>query len=891
LLPLALSQPADALDAASRILATSSDAAELSIAHQAAAIVLRDQGHADEAVAHGFTALRLARRVDVARQADVLATLGIVLAFAGRTAEGLRRFDEAVPLTPPTMLARLLHRRAHVLNMLGRNDEALDQLALAIAGSHWAGDALWEGRSLNTRCDVHLALGNAEAAEADAMRAEELLSGVGQDFEAVQAVHNRGLAAHARGDVPAALALLDEAAERYGALANLRHDLVIERAQVLLAAGLTSEAQDLCAATLASTERAPIRRAELLLTLARAALSQGETETAATSAGEAARLFASQLRAGWVDRATLLRLQAQCADEHPEMLSVTVDPQERPARSASATRRRTARLLRDATALTESMRTNHHVELPVALLLHGRIAHDAGFDDEAGQSLQAAAAARHHGPPLSRAAGWLALALLADQRRDRRALYAACRHGLDAVDEHRSILGDIELRALASGHGIEFAQLAIAEAVRSGQPRRILWWTERWRATALDGSVERPADPALARELAALRDVARRLEAADQAGPGTPALGRERQRLESSIRRRFRHLRAVAPGPSGDPRVHGPDLHAVLDELGDDGILLYVVNDRDTLRLLTATAGRITHSDVGPLARARREADFARFALRRAAHGRPADLARSGRLLQAALLGESLPPVLRRLARLEQGLPRHVLVVPPAHLLTAPWGLLPLFDDAVVTVAPSTTQWLRARRLRSAAAREGRTGHVALVTGPGLTTREAEVATLHALHDGARVLSSDRATVAAAVEVLDGAALGHVAAHGHFRADAPLFSSLVLADGPLTVHDLHGLHQPPRSLVLSACDSGGAAPIGPYEALGLVSSLRGMGTSDVMASVVPVHDVATLTVMTEVHRTAARGGTLAEGWLAARRAASNDPLLAATAASFTTWGA
>ena len=138
----------------------------------------------------------------------------------------------------------------------------------------------------------------------------------------------------------------------------------------------------------------------------------------------------------------------------------------------------------------------------------------------------------------------------------------------------------------------------------------------------------------------------------------------------------------------------------------------------------------------------------------------------------------------------------------------------------------------------------------------------------------------------------EGARLAHIAAHGIFRGDAPLFSALMLADGPLTVHDLRQLERPPTSFVLSACDSGGAAPIGPFEALGLVASLLGMGTSSVLASVVPVNDQACLSVMADVHRIAGcEEGTLAEGWLAARQAAAGDDLASATAASFTAWGA
>ena len=50
----------------------------------------------------------------------------------------------------------------------------------------------------------------------------------------------------------------------------------------------------------------------------------------------------------------------------------------------------------------------------------------------------------------------------------------------------------------------------------------------------------------------------------------------------------------------------------------------------------------------------------------------------------------------------------------------------------------------------------------------------------------------------------------HLACHGSFRADNPLFSSLLLADGGLTVHDVESLGAGPRELVLSACDSGRA---------------------------------------------------------------------------------
>jgi hypothetical protein len=467
---------------------------------------------------------------------------------------------------------------------------------------------------------------------------------------------------------------------------------------------------------------------------------------------------------------------------------------------------------------------------------------------------------------LARAAGWLAAALLADLQHDRRALLHACRRGLDTVDEYRTLLGDLELRALATRHGNEFMTLAMRSAQERKDSRGMLWWIERWRATALAVPRARPSpDQELDRQIAALRDVARRLDTAE--GSSREALRRERDRLEAEVRRSQRTQRADGT------RSPSFDATRILGAMGDTVLLVLVTLD-GSLSAITVADGRVSRRPVGRLADALQEARFARFALRRTAFGRVADIPAVGMRLQHALLGESVPAWSRA----------SVVVVPTADLLTAPWGVLPVFADTKLTISPSATLWASARH------RARQHGHIALVTGPGLSTGENEVTTLSPLHNQARAIGGEAATVAGALDVLEGARLAHVAAHGTFRADAPMFSSLTMYDGPLTVHDLDRLERPPLEMVLSACDSGNSAPIGAHEALGLVSSLLAMGTATVLASVVPVNDRATVGVMRNVHDVVGQGGSLAEGWLAARQAA-DDPLSEATASAFTAWGA
>jgi CHAT domain-containing protein len=137
---------------------------------------------------------------------------------------------------------------------------------------------------------------------------------------------------------------------------------------------------------------------------------------------------------------------------------------------------------------------------------------------------------------------------------------------------------------------------------------------------------------------------------------------------------------------------------------------------------------------------------------------------------------------------------------------------------------------------------------------------------------------------------MDGAWLVHIAAHGTFRADSPLFSAIELDDGPLTVYDLERLKQAPYRVVLSSCSSAVGATVGADELLGLVSALIAQGSAGVVASVVPVNDPATVPLMTALHKQLQAGADLAGALTLARHAAADDAVARATAYSFIALG-
>jgi tetratricopeptide (TPR) repeat protein len=862
LLPLALSRPKEALARARAVLAADPEPYDASIAHQAIGIVLRDFGDVGVAVRELRTAVRLAGEAgSPEREADVLATLGLALVFSGRTRSGLAAFDRAVRQASGLLAGRVLMRLALALWTLGRHQDALEALRPAVTMLRRADDMIWEARALTARAFVHLALGSVERATIDIARAERLFAAAGQEYESAVARHNRGVIAFRSGDLPAALAFLDEAAGRYDLLGAEVPDLSIDRCAVLLAAGLSRDALEEADRAIRGLEQVrgqATKRAELLLTAANSALAAADTRAAMERAGAARRLFGAQQRPWWRAHAGFLLVRAGFA-----------------AGMASG------RLLRQAertAALLDGLRAG---DASQAHLLAGRTALALARFQDADRHLAIAARARRRGPVLYRAGGWLAEALRAEAVAGPRQVLNACRRGLDLLDEHRDTLGASELRAQATAHGAELAALAQRQALRAGRPRRLLVWSERWRATALAVPPVRPPDDhELQGDLVALREITRRLEDAGARGAPTTALQRERQRLEGGIRARA--MRARGASRAGRQQFEF-QVEPLLEEVGAARLVQIVEIDGD-LHALVCGGGRVRRFPAGRADEAAREVDFARFGLRRLAYNRPV-----GRAGTAVALLEATGRRLERVFLGQAG--RHlssgpVVVVPPGRLHAVPWALLPSFRDRVLSVAPSASVWLRARRATPPARRA-----VVLVRGPDLGSGGAEVPALAEQYDDMTVLGRGTATAQRVLGAIDGAWLAHIAAHGTFRASSPLFSSLRLDDGPLTVHDLERLRRAPHRLVLSSCDSGISAPAGADELLGLTGSLVPLGTVGIVASVLPVNDAAVVPLMLALHQRLRAGASLAESLRDARLQLDADPLVAATGWSFIALGA
>lgn len=843
LLELAIEDPEEACRRALEMLDHEQDSLVRSFAHHSLGIVHRDQGRTAAALQElrkGIREAHAARSPD--RERDVRATYGTALVYAGRSGAGLRELDRAAEGAVGETAAKVLMRRAGALVVLGRYDEAVPAMDDALAAILSAGNPLWEARTRIWLGHAHLVLGDVDQAEREVLVAEEILRQVGASVERLTAVENLAEIAAARGDDSSCLRLYGDALAGYvEAGQHPRFEAVALHATAYLRAGLAKEAVELLEEYRAGVTLAPHEDAQFHLAQAGAFLAAGDGRAAQRAAAVACAMFRRQGRHWFVLRAQLAVVRAK-----------TMNGTER--------RRRPVAEARD---IADALHVDRSDEAPLALALAGQLARG----EKRLTLWRQAASYRNHPNALVRAGAWHAQALAHEASEDRGGVLRAAASGLDAIDEHRRLIGSSELRALATSHGRDLTTIALRHAATD--PRTLLRWSERTRATALAQPPATSDAATIPASLAALRDNGRRLAEARQDGDPTEDLEKERLRLERAVRAESHTLSADSV-----ERQRPVNAEEVVTAVGD-GCLVELVDVDGILHVLVVHGGKVRRRVAGSTAEIGELSGPAAMLLRRTSRGRPADLAGLGQRLQEAILGDAV--------RLVPEGP--VVLAPTARLHGLPWALLPVLNDRPFSVVPSAGQLLRAR-----ATPRPSDPRTVLVTGPGLATGGAEVPVLAGRHPDAVLLDGTSATLEAVLAQLDGADLVHLAAHGRFRADSPLFSALDLADGPLTVHDLERLRRAPYRVVLSACESGVLAPVGAEELLGLAAALFSLGTAGLVSSVAEVNDAATAELMVDLHAALAAGRDPATALHEVRRAAVPGSVEAATAAAFLALG-
>jgi CHAT domain-containing protein len=770
------------------------------------------------------------RRAALARR-----NLAVYLAYAGRSAAALREIETARASLRGIERARTEVFRIAVYGATGRSPNGLDESERALRALRRRGDRIWQARLLYNRGTLLSETGDLRAATHDLASARRLYAELGAFAAVADADIKMARVRLLEGEPLDCLTLLDAVAlEQLSEWAACW--LFLTRAEAHVALRLLEEASVDLARFVETAARAravdSVRKARL--DAARVALLAGDARSAAELAASARRSFAGRQPAHWARAATL------------SVAAAVVGNAVRPA--TLRTGRKAAAVLAEQGHTREELRARQLV---------ARAALELGDVSFAAEEAQAAASLRHVGTVTDRVGYWHVQALLRKAHGDRAGAEQALRRGLDLLERYRAVFGAAELRATASTIGVELAQAGLRIAFESGDATRVLTWAERLRGNALRlPRPNSPADAGLRAKQAELRRVAARLRDGQGRERRIRGLAALQTRLESQIRDQTRRVR-------GEQGASVPTLRVreAVSTLDGWALVEYVELD-GRLSAVTIAEGRVALEDVGRSADAAGELEWLRFAFGRLARtrsgsGRTAVAMATADAAAAALDRQLVEPLLRHLGD------RPLVIVPTGGLHALPWGALPSLRGRPVVVAPSLTHWLdlttRARP---------HSGGTALVAGPRLRHAKGEIRDLHVLYPSATVLEGSGASASRVLAALDGAALAHVACHGRLRFDSPLFSSLELADGPLTALDLDRLRRTPDVLVLSACDLALSSRHPGDELLGLSALILAMGTRTLIASVAPVPDLAARRTMVAFHRQLAGGASPA--WALAR---------------------
>lgn len=726
----------------------------------------------------------------------------------------LRQADEA-PELPRRLRGLVASQRALLLMRAGAATEAVTHFdtALRLLQETQPEDV---GRALLNRGYIAMQQRRYAPARSDFASCVELARRHGFTLLGAKASHNLGYLWSLFGDLPRALREMDAVAPVLTSQSPTHVATYhVDRAQVLLAAGLFREADEDLARAAELFRAAGVRQdqAEAELTRAQVALSEHRWSDARQLAVLARRRFTGRGATGWALLAAYIAVAAR------------VGQRVRPQAAAVEAEALAQRL--DQAGLHDDARRARLTAAQAALTRSGDVSRAEAL---AGDALRL----RRHDPLATRLHARTVRAQLAEATGASARASRERRAGLVELHRYQASFGSMDLRTAASAHGRQLATDGLARALADNQPASVFQWAEQTRAlSARLPPVLPPADEQAAQMLEELRDARMELRKQSIAGQVDPQLRARCHRLEQRIRQRSWYT----PGQQGDAVAPAPlsTLRAELAASGSTFVAHLICDQR--LYALVVTGNQQRLQPLGPAGevvethlRLRRDLDA--LALSHLPEPVRASV-RSASRTALGRLDEWLWKPLR--GRLGDG---PLLLAPAAELTAVPWTLLPALRGRPVTVTASVTAWLRRRRQGQQLPADPA---AALAAGPGVLRALDEirlVAKVWSVPEPDRESSTEQVRRAAgSADVL------HVAAHGTHEPENPLFSYLDLVDGPLFGHELKQLSRLPAHVVLSACELGRAGTRPGGETLGMTAALLHGGAGSVVAGVARITDL------------------------------------------------
>lgn len=207
----------------------------------------------------------------------------------------------------------------------------------------------------------------------------------------------------------------------------------------------------------------------------------------------------------------------------------------------------------------------------------------------------------------------------------------------------------------------------------------------------------------------------------------------------------------------------------------------------------------------------------------------------------------------------------HLTIVPHGPLHFLPFHALRngeeyLCDAFTVSYAPSATVFAMCQEKSASASTSSLVLGIVDQRAPHILE---EVQSVTALLPQSSLHLGDQATSSLLRERGPESGLLHIATHGVYRQDNPMFSGIRLGDGYLNLYDLYQMRLNARLVTLSGCATGMNFVAAGDELLGLQRGLFCAGATTLLLSLWDVHDQSTSALMKLFYREYLRTGTMA----------------------------